>query len=216
MRFAVLASTGGSVLRRAATVPFVRERLAGIVTDRPCGALDLADELGVPGVLVPWSDREHFGDDAAEVLDDLGVDVTFVFFTRLVGGALLERHLLNFHPSLLPAFPGRHGVEDALAHGVRVVGTTVHRVDAGMDTGEIVLQSAFAVAAGADPAEVRHQVFDDQCRSLVQLVHWLDAGQLAGAPVQGSRFVPALEHADALCLDVPHLAAAAQRPVGAS
>ena len=79
-----------------------------------------------------------------------------------------------------------------------------------MDTGEIVLQTAFPVAPGDDPAAVRHQVFVDQCRSLVQLVHWLEEGRLGDAPVRGARYVPALEHPEAIGLEV------AQPPVGAS
>ena len=73
----------------------------------------------------------------------------------------------------------------------------------GMDTGEIVLQTAFPVDADADPVAVRHQVFEDQCRSFVQLVHWLEEGRLGAAPVRGARFVPALEHPEAIGLEVP-------------
>jgi phosphoribosylglycinamide formyltransferase-1 len=63
--------------------------------------------------------------------------------------------ILNVHPSLLPAFPGVHAVEDALAHGVKVTGATVHLVDEGIDTGPIVLQEAVEVIEG-DTAETLH------------------------------------------------------------
>jgi phosphoribosylglycinamide formyltransferase-1 len=60
--------------------------------------------------------------------------------------AFLDRHVaINVHPALLPAFPGAHGARDALAHGVRVTGVTVHLVDAGVDTGPILLQDAVPV-----------------------------------------------------------------------
>jgi len=59
------------------------------------------------------------------------------------------------HPSLLPAFPGAHAVEDALADGVKVTGATVHFVDDGIDTGPIVLQKAVEVREG-DTAETLH------------------------------------------------------------
>jgi len=62
---------------------------------------------------------------------------------------------VNVHPSLLPAFPGAHAVEDALAHGVKVTGATVHFVDEGIDTGPIVFQEAVEVREG-DSAETLH------------------------------------------------------------
>lgn len=69
-------------------------------------------------------------------------------YMRLLGPAVLDAYAgrwLNVHPSLLPAFPGMHGVADALAHGVKVTGVTVFLVDEGTDTGPIVLQEAIEV-----------------------------------------------------------------------
>ena len=69
-------------------------------------------------------------------------------YMRLLGSAVLDAYAgrwLNVHPSLLPAFPGMHGVADALAHGVKVTGVTVFLVDEGTDTGPIVLQEAIEV-----------------------------------------------------------------------
>lgn len=210
MTFAAIVSTGGSVLARAATVPFVRERLGLVVADRECGALHWAEEAGVPAELVPWTTREAWGDAVTERFVAHHVDAAVVFFTRLLGGRLLDDYagrLFNFHPSILPAFAGLHGVDDALRHGVKVVGTTVHVVDPGMDTGEIVLQTSMPVGPDDGFDVVRHRIFVDQCRSLVQLVHWLDDGvdarRWCRAPVTDARFVPALEHDAARQLHVP-------------
>jgi phosphoribosylglycinamide formyltransferase-1 len=77
---------------------------------------------------------------------------------QLLTAPFLERfpgRILNVHPSLLPAFPGAHAVEDALAHGVKVTGATVHFVDEGIDTGPIVLQEGVEVREG-DSAETLH------------------------------------------------------------
>ncbi len=63
--------------------------------------------------------------------------------------------IVNVHPTLLPAFPGRHSVERAVEHGVRVHGVTVHRIDEGVDTGRILAQAALPVDDGSDAAEVR-------------------------------------------------------------
>jgi phosphoribosylglycinamide formyltransferase-1 len=217
VRLGVIASTGGSVVARAASVPFVRDRLALVLADRECGAVTWARDNGIAAHVEPWQGRDHFGDQAAAVLRAHEVDAVVVFFTRLLAGPLLAEYdgcIYNFHPSLLPAFPGLHGVEDAHAAGVLTLGTTVHLVDAGVDTGPLVLQTVLARPAGAPDALVRHRVFEDQCRTLVQLVHWLDEGRIdtaAGArPVrvrdasyESTRFIPALEHADAVNLAVP-------------
>src|SRR4051794_13678222 len=63
--------------------------------------------------------------------------------------------VINVHPTLLPAFPGRHSVERAVEHGVRVHGVTVHRIDEGVDTGPILAQTAIQVADGAGAPKVR-------------------------------------------------------------
>jgi phosphoribosylglycinamide formyltransferase 1 len=62
--------------------------------------------------------------------------------------------VINVHPSLLPAFPGLHAIEQAIEYGVKVVGVTVHMVDAGVDTGPVILQRAIEMPATADPDEV--------------------------------------------------------------
>ena len=72
-------------------------------------------------------------------------------FMRLVGDAFLDRfggRMINSHPALLPSFPGAHGVRDALAHGVKVSGTTIFWVDQGVDTGAIIAQAAVPVESG--------------------------------------------------------------------
>ena len=83
--------------------------------------------------------------------------------------------IVNVHPTLLPAFPGRHSVERAVEHGVRVHGVTVHRVDQGVDTGPILAQAALAVDDGADAADVRRRLAPLECRVLADVVRALAA-----------------------------------------
>ena len=72
--------------------------------------------------------------------------------------ARFPARVLNTHPALLPAFPGAHAVRDALAHGVKVTGCTVHVVDAGVDTGPIVAQAAVAVEPDDDEASLHERI----------------------------------------------------------
>ena len=87
--------------------------------------------------------------DLAAILREHGVDVVCLAgYMRLLSPVLLEAfggRILNVHPSLLPAFPGREAQRQALEHGVKVSGATVHLVDAGLDAGPIVLQEAVTV-----------------------------------------------------------------------
>ena len=94
----------------------------------------------------------------------------------LLGPEFLARfgdRIVNVHPTLLPAFPGRHSVERAVEHGVRVHGVTVHRIDEGVDTGPILAQAALAVDDDADAAEVRRRLAPIECRLLAEVVRRL-------------------------------------------
>ncbi|MBA3743185.1 phosphoribosylglycinamide formyltransferase [Sporichthya sp.] len=82
-------------------------------------------------------------------------------FMKILGAAFLSSfgdRCLNTHPALLPAFPGAHGVRDALAYGVRVTGCTVHLVDAGVDTGPIVAQAAVEVRDDDDEDSLHERI----------------------------------------------------------
>ena len=99
-------------------------------------------------------------------------------YMRVLGPPVVDRwrdRWLNVHPALLPSFPGIHAVADALAAGVKVTGVTVHLVDAGVDTGPIVLQEAIEVREDDDWAsleprilEIEHRLLPRAARALVQ------------------------------------------------
>ena len=125
-------------------------------------ALDRAVRAGIEAGAFPtveFASRERRDEELAEWLAERGVElVVLAGYMQLLTTPFLERfpgRILNVHPSLLPAFPGVHAVEDALAHGVKVTGATVHFVDEGIDTGPIVLQEAVEVREG-DTAETLH------------------------------------------------------------
>ena len=96
-----------------------------------------------------YPDRVAYDRAIANLLKERGVDlVCLAGFMRLVGAPLLEafpNRILNIHPSLLPAFPGLHAQRQALGHGVRVTGATVHLVTSELDAGPIVCQAAVPV-----------------------------------------------------------------------
>ena len=83
--------------------------------------------------------------------------VVLAGYMELLGASFLERFpdgVINVHPSLLPAFPGLHAIEQALAYGVKVFGVTVHFVDAGVDSGAVIAQRAIELSEASEPGEV--------------------------------------------------------------
>jgi phosphoribosylglycinamide formyltransferase-1 len=124
-------------------------------------ALERAAAAGVETAVFERSahaDREARDLAMADWLTQRGVRlVVLAGYMELLSAAFLDRFpgaVINVHPSLLPAFPGLHAIEQALAYGVKVFGVTVHFVDAGIDSGAVILQGALELPSAHDPAEV--------------------------------------------------------------
>lgn len=215
MRVAIVASTAGSVYRTASALSFVRDRVAIVMSDRACGALEAAEHLGHPTMLIPHPGGPAFSDAVLQAARDQAIDLIVSFYTRLFVGPLLEAYegrIVNFHPSILPAAPGRDGFGDTVRFGARFIGSTVHLVDAGMDTGRPLLQASWPNDPDLPLAERRHRVFVQQCKSLVQIIRWFDEGRVlydgadlrvAGARFDLSEFSPNLDFGEAIDFDVP-------------
>jgi phosphoribosylglycinamide formyltransferase 1 len=136
-------------------------------------ALERAEKAGVRAEVMPHQDyptRAAFEQAMANTLEAAGVELVITAgFMRLLTPVFLQRfpaRVINLHPSLLPAFPGTHALEQALAYGARVTGCTVHFVDAGMDTGPIILQGVVPIEQ-SDTAETLHQRVQRQEHSLL-------------------------------------------------
>ncbi len=131
-------------------------------------------------------------------------DYLFVFGSRLLKGELLDRfrnRIVNFHPSLLPAFPGLKSVDQAASYGSIVTGNTAHFIDEGTDTGPIIMQSLVTLQGETD----YDAVLDRQIPMLIQIILWLKENRIRvdGRRVTVERaayrlgpFVPNLEIAD--------------------
>jgi phosphoribosylglycinamide formyltransferase-1 len=155
-RIAVLISGRGSNLQSiidAIEARRLHATIAVVVSNRAdAPGLQRARDAGIDAVhLSPrdYPDRDAYDRALADLLLARGVAlVCLAGFMRLVGRALLDafpNRILNVHPSLLPSFPGLEAQRQALVHGVRVTGATVHLVNAELDAGPIVLQAAVPV-----------------------------------------------------------------------
>ncbi len=110
-------------------------------------------------------------------------------YMRIVGAPLLRRffgRMLNIHPALLPCFPGLHGQKQAIAHGVKVSGATVHFVDADCDAGPIIIQAVVPVEEGDTEDTLAARILREEHRIFPEAVRLFCEGRLkiAGRRVQ--------------------------------
>jgi phosphoribosylglycinamide formyltransferase-1 len=149
-----------------------RAEAAGIET----GVFSLADE----------PDRAKRDDALAAWLEAREVElVVLAGFMELLTPGFIRRfagRIVNVHPALLPAFPGLGAIEQAIEHGVKVAGVTVHFVDEGVDSGPILLQEAFELPYHRDISAIRQHFHDVEHRLLPQAVRLIAAGRVSLDP----------------------------------
>jgi phosphoribosylglycinamide formyltransferase-1 len=188
LRVGVLASGRGSnfqALVAAAKAGRISADIALLVSDRDAPAVAIARAEGVEAVVIP--PREHPGREAHDkaVIDCLesrriGL-VCLAGYMRILGAGFVDHfrgRLLNIHPALLPAFPGLHAQRQALEHGVRVAGATVHFVDEGTDSGPIVLQAAVPVLPGDTEDTLAGRILVEEHRIYPEAVRLFAEGRL--------------------------------------
>jgi len=178
----VLASGGGSNL---AAILGAGLGVAVVLVDRECGATGVAEEAGVASQVVlrdsygPDFDRSAYTLRVVEVLETHHVDVVAMAgFGTILDKQMhdaFEGRVLNTHPALLPAFPGWHAVEEALAAGVKVTGCTIHVATLEVDAGPILAQEAVPVLPGDTPEAlharikaVEHRLYPETIRAFME------------------------------------------------
>jgi phosphoribosylglycinamide formyltransferase 1 len=178
-RLVVLASGTGSLLASLldAAVADYPARVVAVGVDRDCRAIEIATQASLPTFTVRLTDHPDrdawdaaLTDAVAAHAPDLIVSAGFM---KILGPQFLTQfcgRILNTHPTLLPAFPGAHGVADALAYGVKVTGCTVHLVDPGTDTGPILAQQPIPVLDDDDEETLHERIKVTERRLLVDVV----------------------------------------------
>jgi phosphoribosylglycinamide formyltransferase 1 len=168
--------------------------VASSVADAP--ALKRAAARGVPTEVFSRSgypDRAARDEALADWLDTRSARlVVLAGYMELLSERFLARFpsaVINVHPSLLPAFPGLHAIEQALAYGVTVFGVTVHYVDAGVDTGPVILQRAIELPDARDPGEVLAALRPLEHALLPEAVRLIARGALGRDPEHPRRVI---------------------------
>jgi len=189
INIAVLASGSGTNLEAIAQAiddGEVPARIALVLSDNPDAfALERAQRRGIDTALVrlgDFPDRPSYDRAIAETLLEAGIDlVVLAGYMKLVGPEFVEAfrgRIMNIHPALLPSFPGEHGVRDALDHGVKVTGVTVHFVDEGLDTGPIIVQEAVPVEEGDDEETLHNRIHLAEYRAYPRAITLFAEGRL--------------------------------------
>jgi phosphoribosylglycinamide formyltransferase-1 len=196
-RIAALISGRGSNLQAildAIAAGRLEAAVAIVISNRAdAPGLTRAREGGLEALyLAPreYADRDAYDRAIVEVLRARGVDlVCLAGYMRVVGPSILKafpNRILNIHPSLLPSFPGLHAQRQALEHGVRVSGATVHLVNGELDAGPIVLQAAVPVLDGDTVERLSTRILAEEHRIYPEAVRMILDG---GWTVNGRHFV---------------------------
>jgi phosphoribosylglycinamide formyltransferase 1 len=193
----VLISGRGSNLQ--ALIEAVRSgaldaRIAVVISNKPSASgLDRARAAGIETLVIEhrsFATRDDFDRAVASALLDRGVHlVCLAGFMRLIGGPMLNAFphaILNIHPSLLPAFPGVDAQAQAVAHGVKVSGVTVHLVTGELDGGPIIRQAAVPLRDDDTADSLAARILAEEHRIYPEAVRAVLAG---GWRIEGRRFL---------------------------
>lgn len=181
-RVLVLASGSGTLFQALLdNEEKIGIQIVGLISDAQVGAVRRALDAEVechiiPRVVTDWDERmcERITHFAPDLIVSAG-------FMRIIGPITLAKfqgRIINTHPALLPEFPGAHAVRDALAAHVDVTGTTIHFIDAGVDTGEIIEQREVPVMDSDDEGSLHARIKAVERELLVETVAKFARGEL--------------------------------------
>ncbi|MDW0117921.1 phosphoribosylglycinamide formyltransferase [Sporosarcina thermotolerans] len=182
-KIAIFASGSGSnfaALEIACREGELDAEIVLVMTDKPASfVVERARQADIRAVALEqnaFPSKREFEEALIAILQEAGVEwIVLAGYMRLIGPTLLDAYpsrIVNIHPSLLPSFPGKDAIGQAIAHGVKVTGVTVHLVDEGMDTGPILAQAAVRVVEGNPEMTaqaihaVEHVIYKEALQSL--------------------------------------------------
>jgi phosphoribosylglycinamide formyltransferase 1 len=187
-RLCVLASGAGTNLQAIIEQLHGRDGLevGGVASDKPdAHALRRAEEAGIETRVFEsraYPDRVQRDAALGDWIESLRADlVVLAGYMQLLSPEFVARfrnRVINVHPALLPSFPGLDAVSQALHHGVKVTGVTVHFVDEGVDSGPIILQRAVEVPASRDRDELEEQIHRSEHELLPQAIRLIAQGRV--------------------------------------
>lgn len=197
-RLGVLLSGRGSnfeAIARNVAAGMIPAEIAVVISNRPeARGLATAREIGLNAICIPSKGVERHEYDAAVAAELKRSEVDLIClagFMRLLSAEFIREfpmRILNIHPSLLPAFPGLDAQEQALLHGVKVTGCTVHFVDEHLDAGPIIRQTAVPVLDDDTVDTLSSRILAEEHRIYSEAVRFVLAGNYR---VEGRRVIAA-------------------------
>ena len=164
MRVVLLASGSGSLAQSiidARDSDKLNIEILQLISDKQSQAIERASAAGISTTYLPMvEDRSIWDTQLFETVEKLNPDlVVSVGFMRILAAPFVSKFpTINTHPALLPKFPGAHAVRDALNAGAQVTGSTVHWVDAGIDTGTVIAQKEVVVLPQDDESSLHERI----------------------------------------------------------
>jgi phosphoribosylglycinamide formyltransferase-1 len=185
----VLASGGGTNLQslidqqQTGKLPVA---IALVISNNPgAGALERAQQANISTLCINhrhYQTREDFDRALVSALQAADIDlVVLAGFMRIITPIMLTafpQRIINIHPALLPAFPGLNVQQQALDYGARFSGCTVHFVDAGVDTGPIIIQAVVPILPEDSAATLAERILEQEHRIYPQAIQWLAEGRV--------------------------------------
>lgn len=190
LKIAVLVSGRGSNLQAlidAINSGYIKDAKIDIILSNKADsyALKRGDDAGIETLFLDpktFKDKEAYDLEVISILKTRGVElICLAGFMRIISPAIIHAFkykIINIHPSLLPSFPGLNAQKQALDHGVKVSGCTVHFVDEGVDTGPIILQSAVTVNPDDDEVSLSEKILTEEHKIYVEAVKLFSEGRL--------------------------------------
>jgi phosphoribosylglycinamide formyltransferase-1 len=210
MKIVLMTNAGGRQLNLLLSHDKLRPLISEIISDSIDANANIARKWGVKFKDISAEDNHDFNHMLSKYTSDQGIDAIISFgFTRIFSKDFLQSFrgkVYNSHFSLLPAFPGKRGVdwttsilppraifERALLYGVRFIGNTIHVVDQSIDGGYPIIQSCLLVPYEKNVNDLRHKLFIQECCCLFQFIIWLNDGRIlhtdAGVEIEGAQFI---------------------------
>jgi phosphoribosylglycinamide formyltransferase 1 len=189
LRIAVFASGSGSnfqAIADAANAGRLDASIELLVCDRPnAKVVERAHQAGIPvHTFRPkdYESRQAYEREIVELLQAKQINLVILAgYMRILTEVLVDAYwgrMLNIHPSLLPSFPGLHAVRQALDHGVKVTGVTVHIVDGGLDSGPILAQRALSIEPSDTEETISERIHRIEHELYPQVIHDIALGHI--------------------------------------
>jgi phosphoribosylglycinamide formyltransferase-1 len=183
----LISGTGSNLLAllKKAESPLYPARIVAVGSDVSAEGLAHADMYGIPTFVVSrsgFSNQDTWAEILAQSIDHFNPDlIVLAGFMKILPASFISKYksrIINIHPSLLPLFPGAHGVRDALLAGVTKTGATIHVVDEGVDTGPIIAQREVIVLPEDTELLLHSRIKDQEQQLLIETIKQIAEGSL--------------------------------------